>query len=161
MKNNEALCLDQHNDPSIFKRRFKRFLFIIFVVILLVNSYDIAPVKPEEEILDMNAIIWEYGSDLRSFETDIEGEDNWNCVDWSNAYLDENPEWHVLEIQTDIIIKGIRQNHAVNHMIINDTIMVRDAYWEVQYNFTNWDDLNMKVWKGHIPSGKHFFIRNL
>ena len=126
-------------------------IFLLFSLII----YS-APEPPEPAPLSIVDTIFDCGVGLRGFEPDFQGEAGWNCVNFSNYYYDLHPEWHVLEISD-----RSGYTHAVNYMIIEEKIVISDSFWEITYNFTEWQDIELQSWPGHIPAEEHPFMKNV
>jgi len=79
--------------------------------------------------------------------------DEWNCVDISNSYMNENPGWCILEIH----VKGAEVMHAVNYKIVDDRLFVHDEGWGIEYEFKDWNNLTLYKYRCGVeaPQGIH------
>ena len=79
--------------------------------------------------------------------------DDWNCVDISNSYMSEHPDWCILEIH----VEGAEVMHAVNYKIVDDRLYVHDEAWGIEYEFTDWKNLTLYKYRCGVeaPQGIH------
>lgn len=82
--------------------------------------------------------------------------DDWNCVDISNHYMSENPDWCVLEMH----VEGSEFGHAVNYKLVCDRLYVHDEGIGIRYEFVDWNNLTLYKYKCgvEVPQGIHEII---
>lgn len=79
--------------------------------------------------------------------------DAWNCVDISNYYMREHPDWCVLEMH----VEGSEFGHAVNYKIIDDRLYVHDEGAGIEYEFMDWNNMSLYKYRCGVeaPQGIH------
>lgn len=130
-----------------------KFDTIVLTFIIIFASFIPAVVAIDKpDLSTMRGHITVYASDIKSVSVG-EYPDDWNCVDISNHYMSENPEWCVLEIH----IKDAEFGHAVNYKFIDDRLYVHDEGWGIDYEFNDWENLMLYRYKCGVvlPQGIH------
>lgn len=127
---------------------------IVFASFLLTPSWALEPTPvgtPQGYLMEN----WE---NLHSTDPLMEYPDDWHCVNCSNYYMKEYPDWCILEVW----VEGAPFTHAVNYKFIDDVLHVHDEHWQIEYTLPNWRNMTLSFYEcgNEIPIEPHYMNVN-
>ncbi|MCK4819236.1 hypothetical protein KA005_25920 [bacterium] len=135
----------------MFKKMFCLGLALFLIYIGIIHIYTAEQMTVQEYIADK----W---SNVTQFEKN-EYPIDWVCVEISNSYMNENPEWNVV----GIFIWGESKAHAANYKIEDERFYVHDETWGYEYEFDDWKNMSLHLYcdGNEITKGFHIVYPNI
>lgn len=155
-------------------RNIKIFTMVLIGMFFILTGFGLNAEEgkeiEEDELYECRVIttafVIENSVNFTHIEQEHEYPVDWNCVNISNAYIINNPEWRSFSFYIECPEckeNNVSIGHALNYQIINERFYVHDETWGCEYELEDWRNMSLQLrdYNEMCPHGNRSFYVNV
>lgn len=115
---------------------------LTFMIMFACFMYPIEAIEPIP-VGTVEGYLMENWDNLHSEKPLMEYPDDWHCVNCSNYYMSQYPDWYILEVW----VEGAQMSHVANYHFVDGILHAYDEYWEIGYTLPDWRNMNLAFYE--------------